>query len=343
MKHKTGPIYLSLDFERISMNKYRNTISKIVILFLGLFLIISAVNTASASSVYLKKVDNKNFQIYQKPTNSTHWEEYYLKRFNTPAKKGYGPQDVYRIDKLYYTDLTKKSPDISGVNTKNKVALTNGGNWEKAVYMKTSKGSTWIGGGHGYEKMVSLKVYKEGKHITPTIGKVTTSKNLKIVVVSNFIHPGNLKTVLAKVTTTYHWNGETLKNTNKYEWKREITIHTAYASMFPVSNNPNVSSRGQLYGQKSQTLYIGYTPNKAKSKGGVLSNKVNNLKLSMRIVNPEKALFNYLYCGSTKTYIKVNNLYNKLYVSLVSPNAKYKVQNGTIWDITTEYKVWNHK
>ncbi len=121
---------------------------------------------------------------------------------------------------------------------------------------------------------------------------------------------------------------------NKYQWKQNVTINTAYAAMFPIQSK--TATIGQLYHQKKQNLYKGYKPIRANSLGAVFYGK--NIKLSCKILSA-KMIFDYKYNGNVKTYFKSNGNTNKLYVALKSEPAKYTVQNGTVWNIKTEYKM----
>ncbi|MDD1775071.1 MAG: hypothetical protein LUQ24_06035 [Methanobacterium sp.] len=313
--------------------KYNNVLK---ILFLITPIIFLAC-TASASVVYFNATTPDKYVVYQKPTDSKHWNEYTLYRTENSAIN----QDVYQIHKLYNIDLSKSNPGIKGVSILKKTTLTNGGNWEKALKIQTSQGNIYIGGGHGFEVLVSQKCYKDNKQFIPVTGKIVTAEDLKIVIKSNLLDPENPKNVIANIITSYLWNGVSLKINSQYLWKKDITVLTAYASMFPVSNIEEVSSIGQLYGGHYQSLKSGEVPVRLCSPGGVFLNKKNDLRMSMRVSDPEHSLFNYAYAGNTRTYFKVEESYNKLYVTLISSPSYLKVYNGMVWCITAEYRVWN--
>lgn len=309
-----------------------NMNKKIMILILAVT--VFTVIGSSSATVYLTHPTTEVYQIYQNPSDSDDYIEYDLERIQTNATSSAGQQDIFRM---------KEMSSVSDLSGTNKTVLTNPGNWEKAVQIKTDTGYYFLGGVHGYEKINGKYIYADGVRINPTRGTITECDELKIVITSNLLNPDNITQSLCKCITTYIWDGESLKINNKYEWKTTVLINIAYASMFPVSNAPNVSSMGRLYGDLNTIYHFqsGVNVGHVNSKGGIYFNHQNNRRLSMLIVNAATSLYNYAYNGNTKTYFKSNSYYNKLYVALISPPTTVTVYRGNTWNFTALYRVWN--
>ena len=306
---------------------------KAILLFLY-FLTISAV----PSNVYISRPDETKYYINQKPKYSSKWLEYDFHHMDKEVIEGTEPEDTYRLRKLSNITLThQKLGDIH--NTRKTLSWS--GNWERAIQIQTDDGYCFMGGWHGYEKMTDLKIYMDGALITPKVGSVHTGQKLKIIEKSTLIHPLNIKTEIANITTTYVWNREVMTVRNHYTWNEAVKVNVAYAAMFPVHPSESISSRGYVFGQHSQLLYEGYTPIHADSYGGVFFNELNDLRLQCRIINPSAGLYDYKYNGDTKTYFKASPTFKKLYISLISPPVDYNTFNGLKWDFTAEYRLWN--
>lgn len=309
---------------------------KIVVIVMVLFVLILPVS--ASNDIYLKKVDKNNYKIYQKPTNSTKWIEYDLYRTTTSATKKSGIQYVYRLNGAYTVNMCK---------TRNKMAFFNrslivtNGNWEKALRVKTKNhGDVIIGGLHGNEVHTQKMIYISNRLIPDlNAGNIITCSKLKIITESALLDPDNTNKRLAKVITTYQFNGESLATTNKYYWNTNFTLKYMYAAMFPVSNNYSVSSKGQIYGCSVEDLTPNREPIKAHSNGAVLWNTINDLKLSVQVfsINIPK------YQSDLVTHIitEPENKYNKVYVTLNSSRFHIPVFNNTVWTIKTRYCIWN--
>jgi methionine-rich copper-binding protein CopC len=309
------------------------------------------------SKVYLIKLQSTGFNsehvfvfdkfiVYQKPENNAKWCRYLFNRIVTSANPGVkGPEDNYRIYKLQNVDITKDNPsyypNITDLNVED---LTTTGNWEKAVQIGSTT-DPLIGGMHGYEKHVSIKYFADNLEVTPSVKHVLECDELKIVVVSNLLDPKDGKTVIAVTTCQYLWNGQELLLNTTYNWKQTETVYTAYAAMFPVKRDGSVSSIGQIDGLAEETLTLNRNPilrnNSAK---GTTWNHINNLKLSLEVLNPQIALENYLYNGDAlngKTYFNNIGAYNKLYITRVHSPDTELVNNTTVWTIESRYRIWN--
>lgn len=307
----------------------------ILVLILIAFLTSEVVN---ASEVYLDYSKNGKIDVYQKPNNCNQWNEYELRYFNTTATSSSGSQSVYRMNRLCDVHFEGDNP-TTGITKR--VLLTNPGNWEKAVKVQTNNGNIFLGGVHGYEEQTSLKFYANREEITPEIGSMIKADIVHIIVTSNLIDPDDKNVILATVKTVYCWNGDVLSITNTYSWKRDVTVVTAYAAMFPVNDDPNISSIGTLFGQESQDLYSGNSPIYAKTNGAQLHNKKNSLVMSMEVLQPEISLSNYDHFKNLGTFIKCNSDYNKLYVPFII-GSNLNVGKGTKWSFTAIYRVWNY-
>ena len=313
-------------------------------------------NQYSTSKVYLRMLqstgNNSNgtfvydkFSIYQKPAYSSKWCMYSFNRIVTAAKLGVnGPEDNYRIYKLQNVDLTKPNPtyfpNASNINIED---LTIPGNWEKAIQIG-SKTAPLIGGMHGYEQHVSIDYYADNTKFTPKLGYITVCDQLKIVVVSDLLDPDNCETVVATTNCEYLWNGEELLLNTTYNWKVSTTVYRAYAAMFPVKRDECVSTIGQIDGLPQETLTLNRKILRCNSGKGTTWNYVNNLKLSLELLNPEIALANYAYNGDAnngKTYFNNVGSYNKLYITRVHSPYFEIVNNTTIWNIESRYRILN--
>ena len=313
-------------------------------------------NQYSTSKVYLRMLqstgNNSNgtcvydkFSIYQKPAYSSKWCMYSFNRIVTAAKLGVnGPEDNYRIYKLQNLDLTKPNPtyfpNASNINIED---LTIPGNWEKAIQIG-SKTAPLIGGMHGYEQHVSIDYYADNTKFTPKLGYITVCDQLKIVVVSDLLDPDNCETVVATTNCEYLWNGEELLLNTTYNWKVSTTVYRAYAAMFPVKRDECVSTIGQIDGLPQETLTLNRKILRCNSGKGTTWNYVNNLKLSLELLNPEIALANYAYNGDAnngKTYFNNVGSYNKLYITRVHSPYFEIINNTTIWNIESRYRILN--
>jgi hypothetical protein len=309
------------------------------LIFLNLLLhllILSAV----PCNVYISRPDETKYYINQKPTYSREWLEYDFHHMEAEATEETGPEDTYRVRKL--SSITLADQQLNNIRYNTKTTLTfPEANWERALQIVTEEGNFFMGGGHGYEQYTDLKIYMDNVLINPKVGGVHSGQKLKIIETSVLNHPLDEETEIADITTTYVWNRDLVVIRSQYNWKETVEVNLAYAAMFPVLPTTTVSSKGQLFGQASQSLYVGYTPIYANSPGGVLYNRENDLRLQCRIIDPTKGLYGYRWNGNTKSYFKTASTYNKLYVSLISPPAEYNTSPGLRWDFTAEYRMWN--
>jgi hypothetical protein len=303
------------------------------------------------SSVYLKKIQTDKiingkqyyaqYAIYQKPTNSNYWNRYLIYHIvNQPETGVNGPENEYRIYKLQnvISDNTH-----SFIDTHNFKDLTAPGNWEKALQLSETP---LIGGMHGYELYTNILFYENGLRIIPGIDHPITSCNdLQIIENSNLLNPNNLSQVIAATTTSYDWNGQDLNIHTIYNWKINATVTTAYAAMFPIINDPTVSSIGQISGLPIENFLTRTIELRGDSAKGTVWNNINNLHMSMEILNPSTALNNYLNNGDKshgKTWFRtLNAFYNKLYITRVDSPGYESVNNTSRWDIQTRYTIWN--
>jgi hypothetical protein len=308
------------------------------------------------SKVYLIKIQSTGFKsnqvvfdkfnIYQKPANNAKWCKYLFNRIVTDANPGVkGPEDNYRICKLQNVDLTKANPSyFPNMTDLNVEDLTTTGNWEKAVQIRSNQ-DPLIGGMHGYEKHVSIKYFTDNLEVTPSVKHVLQCDELKIIVVSNLLDPADGKTVIAVTTCQYLWNGQELLLNTTIKWKVSETVYTAYAAMFPVKRDDHVSTIGQIDGLAEETLTLNRTTIlRGDSAKGTTWNYINNLKLSLEVLNPQIALENYAYNGDSfngKTYFNNIGTYNKLYITRVHSPYTESVNNTTVWTIESRYKIWN--
>jgi len=309
------------------------------------------VNTNKGSMVYLQKISSDTtvngqtsyakYAIYQKPSNCTTWNRYLFNHMVNKAKPGVnGAENDYRIYKLQNVvsgTITTSSLDIKATED-----LTSPGNWEKAL--RIAGKSEKIGGMHGYEIYTGIIFIEDGKRIFPDTNLITKCNNLQICETSDLFNPNNPAQVVAKTTTIYEWNGETLKLRNIYKWKINTRVVEAYAAMFPTRDSPTVTSRGEIKGSSEENFQTRTKVLHLNSAMGVVWNNKNNLHMSMEITNPKTALNNYLNSGNSKigeTWFRTSGKYIKLYMSRVSPPKSEKITPNTVWDIRTVYKVWN--
>lgn len=114
--------------------------------------------------------------------------------------------------------------------------------------------------------------------------------------------------------------------------------------MFPTKNTPTVSSMGQIAGLPVENFSTRTTELRGNSAKGTAWNNINNLHMSMEILNPSTALNNYLNNGNTfhgKTWFRTFVNYNKLYIFHVDSPKYESVNNTSKWDIQTKYTIWN--
>ncbi len=308
-------------------------------------------NTPTGSSVYLQKIQADRiingthyyaqYAIYQKPTKSANWNRYLFYHIVNPSHFGInGPENVYRIYKLQNVVLSNSSNYFPYI--KSSKDLTAPGNWEKAIQLS---GKPLIGGMHGYELYTGITFYENGIRINPDINNsVTSCNNLQIIENSNLINPNKLSQVIATTTTLYDWNGQNLRIHTIYNWKINATVTKACVAMFPTKNTPTVSSMGQIAGLPVENFSTRTTELRGNSAKGTAWNNINNLHMSMEILNPSTALNNYLNNGNTfhgKTWFRNFYNYNKLYISRVDSPKYESVNNTSKWDIQTKYTIWN--
>ena len=310
----------------------------------------------SNSKVYLIKLRSNglnsqgdlvydSFAIYQKPENNLKWNRYLFNRMVESNNPGInGPEDVYRIYKLQNVNVISPFPPYIRSSTINVEDLTIPGNWEKAVKIGSNT-NPLIGGIHGYEKSVSVKYYTDNLQITPSFENEIGCNELRIVAVSNLYDPINPQNVIGTTTCNYLWNGQELLLNTTYKWKISTNIYTAYVAMFPVKRSETVSTIGQIVNLPEENLTANRTiVLRGDSPKGTTWNKINDLKLSLEVLNPLTALNNYEYNGnegSGKTFFNNLGMYNKLYITRVHAPYFEEVTNGTIWNIESRYQILN--
>lgn len=282
------------------------------------------------------------YAIYQKPTNRTTTDRYlFYHMVKAPHPGVSGPENDYRIYMLQGV-IMGSNPSLIPYSTSS-TNLTSPGNWENALQLN---GTPYIGGLHGYEQYTSLKFYADGLNVIPSMtNPVIRCNDLKIIEKANLSNPANLSQVIANITVLYEWNGQNLKITTDYQWKIKAIVTIAYAAMFPTNNSTKVSSMGQIQGLPVENFLTRTINLRANSPNGTVWNNINNLHMSMKILNPSTALNNYLNSGnatSGETWFKSHlNYYNKLYISRVNYPDFEVVNNTTKWHIQTKYTIWN--
>lgn len=307
-------------------------------------------SSAHLQNVYIQKLQSdcvKNgikyyakYAIYQKPANSLYWNRYLFYHIVSPPQLGFRGENDYRIYKLQDVILgadPKYFPYI-----KSSTDLTVPGNWEKALALTST---TKVGGMHGYEQYTGIGFYLNGKQVLPNISNsVLSCDDLKISEISDLYNPKNPRQVIAKTNTVYEWNGENLRIHTIYNWKVKETVTEAYVAMFPIKNDPTVASFGQIKGQNMENFHTRTTALRANSPEAIVWNNINTLHMSMEILNPEIALNNYLNTGNStsgETWFRSNGYYNKLYITRVKEPGLEKVKDTTVWNIQTQYNIWD--
>ena len=202
-----------------------------------------------------------------------------------------------------------------------------------------------IGGMHGYEQYTGITFYENSVKVIPNLNNpVIHCNNLKILETTNLLNPNNLKQVIAKTTTMYEWNGKNLRIHTIYNWKINATVTKAYVAMFPTKNSTTVSTKGQITGLPIENFLTRRNELRGNSAMGTVWNNVNNLHMSMEILNPSIALNNYLNNGNNgngKTWFRSFGSYIKLYICRVNSPKYEKINDTSIWDIQTRYNIWN--
>ena len=243
---------------------------------------------------------------------------------------------TYRFNHMVNTTTKENIYRIFDART-GKIILTKPGNWECAFSLVNS---SLVGGLHGNQNYSALSFYKDGVKFIPAItSPKTIAKDITIVEKSNLYDPTNNQRICI-LTQIYDFNGLTLKIHNVYNWTVNSYVQTFYAAMLPA--NPVIYTNAILSGGKYENL--SKTLNQDLYRYDSASGKFwsnNGLYMNLTVLNPSISLNNYLFNGKTKTYIKQNGFYNKLYITRVSYPDPEQINMGDIWDIKSEYVIWN--
>lgn len=275
--------------------------------------VLPLVDPIPLSSLYIKRVSETEYRVYQQPKGSR-WFEYRIKRTTAQNMK----LDLWHLYRLSACDLDTKTLIAS-----NTLELTVDGAWEHAL---SPKGEDWMGSwAHGHEMLTNAVFNVDGLPSEMKVGEVKAGISCGLSQKSNLFKSVG-ETLLAEDNLGYKFTPENLVLNDELTWKQNTDINTMFWPMAPFKRHPDVTSVGKLFGEAvEQDISVpGFKEVRKDTNGARLWNKNNKLTMEMEVLNPQEALDSFKNTGGEKTWITNSALYNKLYFTRIGKTTHVK-------------------
>ncbi len=201
-----------------------------------------------------------------------------------------------------------------------------------------------VGGNHGQERMVSLKIYNgvTGEEIKLSNGQTASNLTQIKIVENTVIHLGERveNSDFLKVTRTYNWYGETITLDCDFEFIKDQDLGLSYTCMFPVTKAVGLycmfkHTDGTSFivetSEVGKADYSGPSYKNHKALECILWGKKNTDYAFAVKVNTQADSVDNFKNNSKTFYWDMNTTENKLYFSRCPDSGYQTIKAGTKW------------